>query len=119
MLACLVSAQVPASENETAVPADDTKQQMKLAAMYLHGRGVEADVDKAIELYQALAERNIAFAQYRLARIYLDGEHVRPDTELALQILPQACGLIHGVIGVRRQRAGPTGRSRYVGMCSC
>lgn len=64
--------------------AGSDKAQMKLGVIYLEGRGVAADIDKAIFYYRMAAEREIAFAQLKLARIYLDGKHVKPDAEKGL-----------------------------------
>lgn len=89
-LALLFSAALPALE-----PAadQDPKVLMKQAAMYLHGQGVEPDVDRAIELYRAAADQDVTFAQYRLARLYLDGERVERDLEKALTWLHRAAAL--------------------------
>ena len=59
----------------------------------MRGDQVEADVDKALALYRHVAERDIAFAQYKLARIYLEGQYVEPDVNIALQWLNRAAAL--------------------------
>lgn len=60
---------------------------MKLAIMFLEGKGVTADIDKALFYYRQAAERDIPFAQHKLAQLYLDGHHVKPDPEKALNWL--------------------------------
>ncbi len=80
----------------SAEPGDESQEPkilMQQAVMYLRGDQVEVDVDKAIALYRVVAERDIAFAQYKLARIYLEGRHIEPDVEIALQWLKRAAAL--------------------------
>lgn len=74
----------PLASLEAQAEAGSDKAQMKLGVIYLEGRGVAADIDKALFYYSMAAEREIAFAQLKLARIYLDGKYVEPDPEKAL-----------------------------------
>ena len=69
------------------------KQNLQLAIMYLRGEGREQDIDLAIRLYEAVAERGIAFAHYRLAQIYISGEVFDPDYETGLNWLERAARL--------------------------
>ncbi|MEM7564565.1 MAG: tetratricopeptide repeat protein [Pseudomonadota bacterium] len=69
------------------------KQNLQLAIMYLRGEGREQDVDLAIRLYEAVADRGIAFAHYRLAQIYISGEAFSPDYETGLVWLERAARL--------------------------
>lgn len=108
-LTMLASAAPSAADGDPA--ASDPKILMRQAVMYLHGRGVEADVDKAIALYRSLAERDFAFAQYRLAQIYLDGALVPPDPERALGWLQRAAllGLVDAQLELSRLYEGAQG----------
>ena len=81
---------------ESQAAAGSDKAQMKLGIIYLEGRGVTADIDKALFYYRLAAEREIAFAQFKLAQIYLDGNHVKPDPEKALSWLLRAAR--HGFV---------------------
>ena len=78
---------------ESRAAAGNEKAQMKLANMYLEGKGVTADTNKALFYYRLAAERDIAFAQYKLARLYLDGNYVEPDPDQALAWLLRAAKL--------------------------
>ena len=44
-----------------------------LARMYQYGLGVKEDKQRAMSIYEKLAEKNNAYAQYQLATFYLDG----------------------------------------------
>ena len=72
---------------ESQAAAGSDKAQMKLGVMYLEGRGVTADIDKALFYYRMAAEREIAFAQLKLARIYLNGKYVKAEPAKALSWL--------------------------------
>ena len=78
---------------QSRAAADNEKAQMKLANMYLQGKGVTADSNTALFYYRLAAERDIAYAQYKLARLYLDGDYVEPDPEQALAWLLRAAKL--------------------------
>lgn len=78
---------------ERLAAADSKSAQMKLAIIYLQGKGVPADVDKAIYYYRLAAEQDVAFAQHRLARLYLDGEKITPDPDQALGWMLRAAKL--------------------------
>ena len=75
-----------------AAPSNE-KGQMKLANMYLEGKGVTADLDKALFYYRLAAERDIPYAQHKLARLYLDGNHVKTDPDKALNWLQRSARL--------------------------
>ena len=83
----------PIESLEDRASAGNEKAQMKLAIMYLDGKGVTADIGKALFYYRMAAEQNVAFAQYKLARIYLDGDYVKPDHDQGLDWLLSAARL--------------------------
>lgn len=78
---------------ESQAAAGSDKAQMKLGIIYLEGRGVTADIDKALFYYRLAAEREIAFAHLKLAKIYLNGKYAEPDAEKALSWLLSSAGL--------------------------
>ena len=78
---------------ESRAEAGNEKAQLKLAIMYLEGRGVIADLDKALFYYRLAAERDIPYAQHRLALIYLDGNHIKPNEDKALDWLLRSARL--------------------------
>ena len=51
--------------------------------MYLNGRGVEKDEEKAFEWYEKSAKQNFAPAQSNLAWMYSNGIGVEKDEEKA------------------------------------
>lgn len=79
------SKSIAALEAQAAAGSD--KAQMRLGVIYLQGRGVTADIDKALYYYRMAAERKIAFAQLKLAKIYLDGKYIEADPQKALSWL--------------------------------
>jgi TPR repeat protein len=56
---------------------------LDVAEMYLEGRGVNRDYDKAIEYYTELAEQYVAEAHLKLGMIYSHGPPLTPNYELA------------------------------------
>lgn len=78
---------------EDSASAGNEKAQLKLAIMYLDGRGVTADIGKAMFYYHMAAEQEVAFAQFKLARLYLDGDHIDPDPKQGLAWLLRAAKL--------------------------
>ncbi|MGI9319226.1 MAG: tetratricopeptide repeat protein [bacterium] len=78
---------------ESLAAAGNEKAQMKLANMYLEGKIVTTDTNKALYYYRLAADRDIAFAQYKLAKLYLDGKYLEPDPEQALTWLLRASKL--------------------------
>lgn len=78
---------------ESRAASGNEKAQMKLATMYLKGKGVNADISKALFYYRLVAERDIPFAQHKLAQLYLDGNHVKPNPAKALNWLLRSARL--------------------------
>lgn len=69
------------------------KAQMKLAIIYLEGRGVNANPGKALYYYRLAAERDIPYAQHKLALLYLDENYVKPKPGKALHWLQRSAKL--------------------------
>ena len=57
----------------------DTKAQYELANMYMDGRGVEQDFNRAIQLYELSANQGLADAQHYLGVIYDKGRGASQD----------------------------------------
>lgn len=53
--------------------------QFRLAQMYEHGEGVDADPTAALQWYRRAAEGDHAAAQFRLGELYLNGQGVEVD----------------------------------------
>lgn len=68
-----------------------------LALCYEHGRGVERDIDKAVELYRRGSELGHAASQHSLACYYFRGDYIdknsRKGFELCLKSAQQGYGL--------------------------
>jgi TPR repeat protein len=56
---------------------------LDVAEMYLEGRGVYRDVDRAIEYYNELAQQYVAEAHLKLGQIYTYGPPLTPNYALA------------------------------------
>jgi len=63
---------------------------LDVAEMYLEGRGVTRDIDRAIEYYNELAEDYVAEAHLKLGQIYSYGAPLTPDYGLAEEHLEMA-----------------------------
>lgn len=78
-----------------------------LALAYEHGRGVERDVDKAIECYRKGAELGHAPSQHSLACYYIRGDVIEKDHEkafaLCMKSAEQGYGLAMRDIGLAYQ----------------
>lgn len=61
----------------------DPRAQYNLAVMYLKGRGVEKNLERAFDLQRRAAEGGLAAAQHGLAIMYYRGEGVDRDFEIA------------------------------------
>jgi TPR repeat protein len=93
---------------------EDSKKQLKLAAMYLRGEGVEQDIPRAIALYRMVAEGDVSFAQYRLAQLYIEGKVVVQDHAQAAAWLHRAAtlGYVDAQIELSRLYQNGVGVSR-------
>ena len=58
--------------------------------MYLDGKGVEKNIDQAVNWIQQAAEQGHAEAQYDLAHIYLDGKGVEKNNERVVDLFREA-----------------------------
>jgi len=61
----------------------NTETALDIAEMYLEGRGVDRDIQKAIEYYNELAEKYVVEAHLKLGEIYVSAAPLKPDYELA------------------------------------
>lgn len=61
------------------VEKGDSKAQYQLANMYMDGKGVTQDFDKAIQLYELSAKQGLVEAQYYLGVIYDKGRGATQD----------------------------------------
>lgn len=57
--------------------------QYSLAGLYLHGKGVEIDLERAHSLYQQSASQDFPYASYELAKLYRDGIGTAKDNAQA------------------------------------
>ena len=62
--------------------------------MYLEGKGVEQDYDKAVKLYLPLVQENFPYAKHYLGRLYLEGLGVPLDVNKAIQLLTEASDVV-------------------------
>lgn len=72
----------------------DSIARFNLAAMYLEGKGVEQDYDKAVKLYLPLVQENFPYAKHYLGRLYLEGLGVPLDVNKAIQLLTEASDVV-------------------------
>lgn len=63
---------------------------LDVAEMYLEGRGVNRDIDRAVEYYKELADAYVAEAHLKLGQIYSHGAPLTPDYGLAEEHLVMA-----------------------------
>ena len=68
-----------------------------LALAYQHGRGVNEDIDKALELYQKGAEAGSAACMHNLGCEYMSGENVHKDTQKAFELIKTAAEQGYGL----------------------
>jgi len=61
-----------------------------LGVCYQLGRGVEINLDKARQFYEAAAKQGHHKAMYNLARMYLNGDGVDQDVHRATELLKSA-----------------------------
>lgn len=72
----------------------DSIARFNLAAMYLQGKGVKQDYDKAVGLYLPLVQEDFPYAKHHLGRLYLDGLGVPLDVNKAIQLLTEASDVV-------------------------
>jgi TPR repeat protein len=74
----------------TAAERGNLSALTQVGLMYSNGRGVEADLNKAIESFQAAAEKGHGPAKTALAECYLIGKNVPKDEKKAMELLHEA-----------------------------
>jgi TPR repeat protein len=67
-----------------ALSQDDVNAQFQVGMMYLYGKDVARDYQKALDLFQKSAEQGHSDAQYYLGYMYLTGHEVTKDYQKAL-----------------------------------
>ena len=67
--------------------ASDPRAQTMLGWLYLHGMGVEKNVERALRYLSMAAEQGDSHAQQALGAVYLKGEHVAQDFKRAREFL--------------------------------
>ena len=83
MLGLLLAFDAGAGHFERLDASSDVKKLTDWGRRYEHGEGVQADGNRAIQLYCKAAKRGQAEAQYRLGWIYAHGRGVTRDDGLA------------------------------------
>ena len=68
-----------------------------LALAYHHGRGVEQDIDKAIEIYQKGADAGNAPCQHNLGCQYMSGENIEKDRHKGFALIKAAAEQGYGL----------------------
>ena len=95
---------------EAAAELGDAVGAHKLAWMYANGRGVQADLTKAVHYYRIAAEQGLLASQNNLGAIFRDGRGVPRDYEqarvwfekAAAKGLAQAMCVVHACAHARR-----------------
>lgn len=64
--------------------------QYMLGKLYLLGRDVIQDIEKAVYYFKQSAEQNNEYAAYQLGKLYLLGEYVQKDIESAVRYFERA-----------------------------
>ncbi|WP_051908530.1 tetratricopeptide repeat protein [Candidatus Odyssella acanthamoebae] len=64
---------------------NDPQAQFEMGQCYLFGKGVDKDLNQAVEWYRKAAENNYAAAQYNLGQCYLFGKGVDKDLNQAVE----------------------------------
>eukprot|EP00012_Vannella_robusta_P003205 CAMPEP_0206189936 /NCGR_PEP_ID=MMETSP0166-20121206/4451_1 /ASSEMBLY_ACC=CAM_ASM_000260 /TAXON_ID=95228 /ORGANISM="Vannella robusta, Strain DIVA3 518/3/11/1/6" /LENGTH=765 /DNA_ID=CAMNT_0053605919 /DNA_START=579 /DNA_END=2872 /DNA_ORIENTATION=+ len=85
------------------------ESQEKLGMMYLHGNGVEQDVQKGTDLLHGAAEAGNLFSQVQLGLCYSDGKLVPVDLDLAIAYFKKAAEIdpsVNHVIGTLYRKNG-------------
>ena len=75
---------------EHAITQGNEYAEYRLAKLYLTGKGVPKDADRALELLEASAEQGNQYAEYALGKLYLDGTLVRKDMTRGMAYMERA-----------------------------
>jgi hypothetical protein len=84
MLGLLIALDASAGLFERVYASDDRQKLTEWGGKYEHGRGVRANMGRAVRLYCKAAKKGQALAQYRLGWIYANGRGVKRDDALAV-----------------------------------
>lgn len=68
----------------------DISAKLKLADMYVKGKGIHQDLGVAVALYRNLADQGNAVAQYQLGEMYLSGQAVTQNLVTGLDLLAKS-----------------------------
>ena len=80
---CLVAACLTANSALVAAPDSTESSWLEKGLRYLHGEGVDRDVDRAVVYFCAAASRSDGDAAFELGWLYLQGAGVVHDEALA------------------------------------
>ena len=75
---------------EHAITQGNEYAEYRLAKLYLTGKGVPKDADRALELLEASAEQGNQYAEYVLGKLYLDGTLVQKDMMRGMAYMERA-----------------------------
>lgn len=84
-----------------------------LGVMYQLGLGVDKDIVKAIEFYQAATEKDYAPAKYNLALMYSEGVGVVKDEKKAFELFVQAARQGHSKAEFRMEQMLSSGVNQH------
>ncbi|MDY6991287.1 MAG: tetratricopeptide repeat protein, partial [Pseudomonadota bacterium] len=70
----------------------DSTAQANLGVLYLEGRGVQANAQKAAQWFHQAAQQGHTLAQYNLGVLYRQGRGVTQDDQQALKWFRKAAG---------------------------
>ena len=92
---------------ERAITQGNEYAEYRLAKLYLTGKGVPKDADRAVELLEASAEQGNQYAEYALGKLYLDGKLVRKDMLRGMAYMERAAqhGNAYAQLFVDRQES--------------
>ena len=75
---------------DTSAAQGNEYAEYRLAKLYLTGKGVPKDAERALELLEASAEQGNQYAEYALGKLYLDGTLVRKDMTRGMAYMERA-----------------------------
>ena len=85
--------------------------QHNVGSAYLHGTGVEKNLDQARDWYGRAAEQGFAHSEWMMGRIYLEGIGVAPNRDEALKWLTKSLAQGHAptMLTLAAMYSGPNG----------
>ena len=83
---CTMNIEVQRKLSELFAKAEqgDVQAQLKIAARYEYGNGVEQSYEEAVKWYRLAAEKKNPDAQFKLGYCYEQGKGVEPSNEAAI-----------------------------------